>query len=158
MGTWRDRFVEVSVGPTALVAASKNPTVSLTSQRRGPLQVSTLSGMCGLTIDAVQAELSMTLPADVEVWSLSLLYSTYVDVRQLWRPSQDLCSPTPKGTTWQGPGKDLLYAEAGAGPEGRYGEAQHKLAPGTHHVTMIAWLPGTSFRCQGDIDVTLNPN
>jgi MYXO-CTERM domain-containing protein len=106
-------------------------TLMVEGSRLGPLMVSS-GGSCSVTIDAAQVDVQVVLSAEAEPWANAFLYRTIVDGRP-WSPTASLVSNVPLGYSWEGHGRDRLYASCG-------GEAA--LSEGRHEVIIEATLPG----------------
>lgn len=132
-------------GPSA---QAESASIEVGEQKIESLTVSTRKGSCATTISAASRKVRLKLPTQMEKWRQFLLYSTTVDGRG-WRPSPSLCQQVPHGTSWVGPGLDLLYASCSGG------KPADDLPEGTHTVELEAWLPGTTKIVRGKATLSL---
>ena len=68
-----------------------------------------------------------------------MLYRTLIDGGRCWYPSRNLCATVERGRSWEGVGRDRVYAACEASINGSTG-----LARGPHTIKMQAILPGTN--------------
>lgn len=123
------------------------------------VQVATYAGSCFEAPLAVQVEIEMELPTEVEPFRDQLYYETTIEGSEPWTPTRNLCAAVVPGVSWVGSARDRIYVLC---EEGRPIRGP-SLAEGTHRVSMRASLPGTDFeittpaetielRCQGRRD------
>lgn len=146
--------VEVTVGETAF---DRKVAIELRAEALGKdtIGTTTLAGSCQTEIEAARARIELVWPGPAEKWRPSLFFLTTVD-GQPWRPTESLCHQVPPGSSWQGPGRELLFATCALGEYGI--RPALSLKEGEHRVEMKVWLPGTeavatatttvSLRCQ----------
>ncbi len=65
-------------------------------------------GSCRRSIEVDTVEAVLTLPAAARRFRDALMFTTLVNGK-VWRPTDNLCGPTPTGRSWRGHGKELLY-------------------------------------------------
>jgi hypothetical protein len=131
------QVLEVSVGTEALLPEAGPVSLAFGKQVIAPLEIRK-GASCSTVITAAQQPLSFELPPSAEKWRDALLYSVTIDGRSGWRPARSNCADIPHGTSWVGPGRELLFVRCS-------GEASSDALPGGEHlVTTIAWLPGTN--------------
>jgi hypothetical protein len=110
----------------------------------GPLSVSSVNGACSTTITAASERVEIVLSPEAAPWEHVLAYETLVDGEawpgKQWFDSEEFDNTIPLGGSWQGRGRDLLYARCDI--EGDEAAADG-LPPGAHSVKMRATLPGT---------------
>ena len=143
-------------GPGALeFSISKEPFliescgIDVWENTQGSVTALSTAGSCSAHFNAhrVAIELSQN---EVMRWGDALLYYTVVD-DEYWHPSKSLCDYVPRGRSWVGNGRELLYSACyGRGPD-------INLKSGEHRVTMIAWLPGVK-ECRATATVRLGCN
>lgn len=138
---------EFTAGPSAAQpAGAPLGTLLLEPQLLGDLQIATWDGSCSQIVTAAQVAFSVELSAEAAPWAEVLLYETLVD-GHAWSATETLEQPGPPpwdppgpGESWQGRGRDLVFANCsptGFAPEDGAG-------PGEHTIRMIATLPGHS--------------
>ena len=95
-------------------------------------------GECSTGVRAAQVEIKVQLSESAKPWRDLLMFSTWVDGEE-WRPETTLASNLAPGSSWNGRGRDLMYAICDD-DEKRY----HKpdLSFGKHEVVIRASLPG----------------
>jgi hypothetical protein len=99
--------VEVEIGPLA-VPSGAAPTIALGPEEHGPLTVG-VGVSCSAEVTAAHRTLAVTLPAELAPVASTLLYTTLVDGIE-WRPSASFCTSIAPGDSWQGRGKERLFA------------------------------------------------
>lgn len=105
---------------------------------REPVRVETTGGACSVEIDAVTLEVGIRLAPSAAPWADILQFRTLVDGAP-WSASPSLVVELPVGASWQGRGRDRLYAACDSPPPG----ARAGLPEGRHTVVMQAQLPGS---------------
>ena len=131
--------VEAVVENTAF--ATIKDQVQLWVSQPGPAQikVSTNGGMCSRPADVVAHDMHISEPAAIERWRFALLFETVLDGKREWKPQAHLCGDPPPGSSWQGHGRDMIFAECA--------KATSKEIAGTtegeHDMYMTISVPGT---------------
>ncbi|HEU0034439.1 MAG TPA: hypothetical protein VFQ53_27640 [Kofleriaceae bacterium] len=104
-----------------------------------PLAVGTASGSCYADVIADQVKLALVPSADAQPWMDALQFETIVDGRR-WLAIGNINDTIAPGATWQGRGRDLVYAVCKT-PDA---SIDRGLAPGEHTIEFHATLPGTA--------------
>ena len=136
----RTEKVEAIVENTAFAAVKDQVQLWLSPSRRTQLDVATAGGMCSRSADVVALDVYISEPAAVERWRFALLFDTVLDGKRDWRPQRHVCESYPPGSSWQGNGSDMIFAECtGAGSNEVAGTRE-----GEHDVYMTVSVPGTT--------------
>ncbi len=150
----RELVVEVSIARDPLDVVMSAPVLRADRARILRLDVTTLAGSCGTTVDAAASDLELELPPDTTRFAGSLLFSTIVDGRP-WRPTKSLCERLAPGESWVGHARERVFLPCPRDPGDRHAEPAFGTGPGAHTVEMIAWLPGTpiAFRATNTVEL-----
>jgi hypothetical protein len=106
-----------------------------------------MGGSCSRDTVAAQQSIEVALPDHLEPFRDAVHYTTVVDGSQVWAPRNSMCQFPDPGSSWEGRGRDRIYAECGGDallwdPDG--------LSPGSHRVYVEAEIPGTDLRWRSD--------
>jgi hypothetical protein len=110
---------------------------------RGPLEVTTWSGSCSDTADAVYVDVELDLFAEAKPWADALVFVTLVD-GQPWFPSTGLGFGHAYGESWVGRGRDRLYASC---EPKEHDDKDRGLEPGLHEVRIKAHVRSMRRAC-----------
>ncbi len=151
--TWRSETVfatacEPQTLPTKLGELRTGPNFT------GSLSVATSDGSCAATLDTSQMRIWLDPDDEALRWMPVMHFYTKIDDHD-WFPSHHITDPrSPRGESWQGRGRDLLYALC----EEPDGSIDYQLTTDrSHQVSMLARIPGTDFEMQTEpIEVTLD--
>ncbi|MFU8805041.1 MAG: hypothetical protein ACNA8W_14605 [Bradymonadaceae bacterium] len=111
---------------------------------------------CYADVHSVYVDVELAIPAELEPWRDALIFETLVDGNP-WRVTPfdaSIYSLTaiPPGETWQGRGKDRIYAVC----ETSDGIPQEMGQEGTFTVSMRAWIPGrTAVLVSNEVEIEL---
>src|SRR5439155_8775941 len=95
-------------------------------------------GMCSRSADVIARDVQINAPEAIERWRFALLFETVVNGKRDWHPRAHLCGDYPPGSSWEGHGTDVIFAECGVGNSKHAG-----LGEGAHDVYMTISVPGT---------------
>ena len=132
-----NRQVLVTVDHEEL-AADTPLTLEVGSVTRDSIRVSAW-GSCSTELRAEQVRVRAEPGPGAQPWRDQLLYRTLIDGWQLWFPTRSACATVPFGRSWEGVGRDRIYAACETSINGDTG-----LLRGPHTIEMQAILPGTN--------------
>lgn len=135
----RAEKVEAIVENTAFAAVKDQIQLWLLPSRATQLDVATAKGMCSRSADVVAQDFYISEPAAVERWRFALLFDTVLDGKRDWRPRRSVCQSYPPGSSWQGYGTDMIFAECASAASNEVAGTRE----GEHDVYMTISVPGT---------------
>jgi len=101
----------VEVEPLAVEPKAKL-ALKVGKEKRAELEVATGTS-CSATVKAAQRAIEVVLPDALKRLSSNLMFETIVD-GAVWRPASSICRRLVPGDSWQGKGKELVYAVCNA--------------------------------------------
>lgn len=116
-------------------------TLVATPQEIGPLTLADASGSCFSTVEAAIVRISLQYASEAMPWKDVFAFETRIDGKP-WKPSHFLAREPIIGSSWEGRGQDLAFAICDVPPFSY--PAVEPLKPGSHQVTMRAWIPGSN--------------
>lgn len=135
----RTEKVEAIVENTAFAAVKDQVQLRLVPSRPTQIDVAT-DGMCSRSADIVAQDFYVSEPAAIERWRFALLFETFLNGKPDWRPRHSVCRSYPPGSSWQGQGSDMVFAECTRAASGEVAGTRE----GEHDVYMTVSVPGTT--------------
>jgi hypothetical protein len=130
--------VEAIVENTSFFEIKDQIEIWLSSPARTSLKIEDDGGTCSRSADAIALDVRIDAPEAIERWRFALLFETVVNGKRDWHPRAHLCGDYPPGSSWQGHGTDVIFAECDVGNSKHAG-----LSEGAHDVYMTISVPGT---------------
>jgi hypothetical protein len=124
---------------TAFADIKDRVQLRLLPPRPKQLDVAT-DGMCSRSADVVSQEFYISEPGAIDRWRFALLFETVLDGKPDWRPRHSVCRTYPPGSSWQGHGIDLIFAECARAASGEVSGTRK----GEHDVYMTLSVPATT--------------
>ena len=72
-----------------------------------------MGGSCSRDTTAAQQSIEVALPDHLEPFRDAVHYTTVVDGSRIWIPRSSMCQFPDPGSSWEGWGRDRIYAECG---------------------------------------------
>jgi hypothetical protein len=135
----RAQKVEAIVENTAFAAIKDQVQLWLVPSRLTQLAVAA-DGLCSRSAEMVTQDVHIVEPAAIERWRFALLFETVLDGKPDWKPRDHVCGSYPPGSSWQGHGSDMIFAECASADPNRVAGTRE----GEHDVYMSISLPGTN--------------
>jgi len=135
----RAEKVEAIVENTAFASVKDQVQLRLVPSRPTQIDVATVHGMCSRSADIVAQDFYISEPAAIERWRFALLFETFLNGKPDWRPRHSVCRSYPPGSSWQGQGSDMVFAECARAASGEVAGTRE----GEHDVYMTVSVPGT---------------